>query len=203
MMRDRKNDRSLTCPNGHDNPADWQLCGECGTPLTSADSGRAWDPMNRAALAVTLIAATMIVGLAVTLAVIRGGVRPETGTAQAVTVAQWWSETHGDFTDLRDALGDARHVMGRRNREALESACKRMHEAAAVKLPAHLPAPDMELTNRIRAAAADAHEAAHMCLAVITGSINSYDGEFVSYIDQAETGLDDAQDTVNRYLTQS
>lgn len=203
MLWDKGDSRFRSCPNGHDNPAGWQLCGECGARLASAESARIWDRMDGAVLAVTLVAVVMIVGLAVTLVAVRGNERPGAATAPGVSVAQWWGQTHQDFTDLREALADARYVMGRRNPQALESACQRMHETAAVTLPAHLPAPDVELTSLIRAAASDAHEASHMCLSVVTGSINSYDGEFVSYIEQAEAGLGDAQDIVNRYLTQS
>ena len=35
----------LTCPNGHPNPADWEFCGEYGSPiLEAADSStsQAW-----------------------------------------------------------------------------------------------------------------------------------------------------------------
>ena len=68
-------------------------------------------------------------------------------------------------------------------------------------LPAHLPTPDPDLTGELTAATADAHAAAHMCLAVLAGSVNSYDGEFVADVDQANKHLTAAQELINKALT--
>ena len=76
-----------------------------------------------------------------------------------------------------------------------------MHDTAGVELQAHIPTPDPELTSELRAAAEDAHAAAHMCLSVMAGSINNYRGEFPADLDQAEKHLMAAHEIVNEALT--
>ncbi|STZ42023.1 acetyl-CoA synthetase [Mycolicibacterium gilvum] len=74
--------------------------------------------------------------------------------------------------------------------------------ADVVGYVAHLPAPDADLTAELEAVAADAHDAAHMCLAVLEQSLNSYDAEFTTRVDQADRHLKEAVAVVNRQLAQ-
>ena len=50
----------VNCPNGHTNPAGWELCGECGAPIDTVEpemstwyqtkwaiAGGAWPPFSR------------------------------------------------------------------------------------------------------------------------------------------------------------
>jgi hypothetical protein len=71
-----------------------------------------------------------------------------------------------------------------------------MHDAAAADLPAHLPAPTPELNSELTAALTDAHDASHMCMAVLEGSTNSYDGEFPVDLKQAEKHLAAAEELI-------
>ncbi len=48
------------------------------------------------------------------------------------------------------------------------------------------------------AAIQDLHNAAHMCLSVIAGSMNSYGGEFSSDLQQGEKHLDAALAIINK-----
>ncbi|MGP4057302.1 hypothetical protein ACTWP6_21210 [Mycobacterium sp. 4D054] len=75
-------------------------------------------------------------------------------------------------------------------------------QSESVGLVAHLPAPDADLTAELDAAATDAHDAAHMCLAVLKQTLNNYDAEFSTHIDQADRHLKAAVAIVNRSLTQ-
>jgi hypothetical protein len=80
----------------------------------------------------------------------------------------------------------------------LQKSCQDMHDAGAVDLRAHLPAPDADVTAEIDAAINDAHEASHMCLAAISGSLNSYAGEFDADLEQADKHLQAALAMINK-----
>lgn len=87
--------------------------------------------------------------------------------------------------------------------ETLQKACQQLHDAAGVHVPARLPTPDPQLTSELQAAAQDAHEASHMCLAAAAGSMNSYRGEFAADIAQADKHLAAAQEIVDQSVTTS
>jgi hypothetical protein len=89
------------------------------------------------------------------------------------------------------------------DRTAMQRACQQMHDAAAVDLQAHLPAPTQELTSELTAAATDAHDASHMCMSVLEGSMNSYDGEFPVDVKQAEKHLAAAEELISQAITTS
>ena len=80
----------------------------------------------------------------------------------------------------------------------IEDACQRMEDTADVKLRARLPSPDQDLTAELGAAIQDIHAAAHMCLSVIAGSMNSYGGEFASDLQQGDKHLDAALAIINK-----
>ncbi|MGQ9410045.1 MULTISPECIES: hypothetical protein [Mycolicibacterium] len=157
---------------------------------------------------------SVIVGFAIVVAVaVAFGViamvlagRPESpgtaGVPETVGLSRWWAGTHQHVTDLQKSLDDSKRALNRMDGPALESACQRMHDAAGVELAAHLPAPDADLTAELEAVAADAHDAAHMCLAVLAQSLNSYDAEFTTRVDQADRHLNEALAIVNRQLAQ-
>jgi hypothetical protein len=113
---------------------------------------------------------------------------------------QWWSAAHTHFDELQRAVGDTQEGLKRQDEAVLRISCQEMHDAGTVDLRAHLPAPNPDLTAELDAAINDAHEAAHMCLAAINGSLNNYAGEFAANLDQAERHLAAALAIVNKSL---
>jgi flagellar hook-basal body complex protein FliE len=191
-----------TCPNGHRNPRNQQLCRECDALIIPAKKRRLSDR------ALWIIVSTGVVA-AVVLATVLGVVathRTEPVTSSAPTTAgsvamqQWWSAAREHFDELQGALDASRGALERHDQPALEKSCQQMHDAGVVKLRAHLPAPDPDLTAELDAAINDAHDAAHMCLAAISGSLNNYFGEFAANLDQAEMHLKAALSLVNKSL---
>ena len=195
----------VNCPHGHPNPPHYEFCGECGAPIdTAAEELEAdkWYRMRWAIVGAGVLAVLVIVGAAVTLAATR---TEQTGsstkiTATAVQVQDWWADAQEDFTELQNALEDSQRAVDRFDGDGLEAACQRMHDAAAVDLPAHLPTPDPNLTSELTAATADAHTASHMCLSAVAGSENNYHGEFAANVEQAEKHLRKAQELINKAL---
>jgi hypothetical protein len=192
-----------TCPNGHRNPRNQQLCKECDALIISASptrslSDRAW----RVTISASVIAAVVLATVLGVIVTDRGA--SETGSAPTApersSIQQWWSATHEHFAALQGAVNDSRKALGHNDETALEKSCQDMHDAGAVGLRAHLPAPTADLTAEIDAAINDAHEAAHMCLAAASGSLNNYAGEFAANLDQAERHLEAALDIVNENL---
>lgn len=120
---------------------------------------------------------------------------------QRAELTEWWSTAQPHLTDLQTALDDSRQALRSMDGPALAAACQKMHDSAGVDIAAHLPAPDRDLTAELEAAAQDAHDAAHMCLAVLELTPNNYDAEFTSDIDQADRHLKAAVAIVDRSLT--
>lgn len=121
--------------------------------------------------------------------------------SRRTSLAQWWTEARPDVAALQAVLDESQSALHRGDAQALASACQVMHDVAAVRVPAHLPGPEKELGAQLGAAAADAHSAAHMCLAVIERTSNNYDAEFVSDLEQAGRQVKQAMSTVNDYLS--
>jgi hypothetical protein len=86
---------------------------------------------------------------------------------------------------------------------AMEAACQQMHDTAEIKLQAHMPSPDPDLTAEVRSVIEDAHQAAHICLAILQGSMASDGGQFQSYLDEVLKHLDGAQAIAVRTGTQA
>lgn len=172
-----------TCPKGHSNPSHWEFCNECGAPIDDSEdtsSAVLWLRSRRrglltAAGVAVVLAAT---GVGATLFVAANGDKAMSGNdpATASSVAHWWAESHGDVTGFQTALHDSQQAIAMQDAEALQKACQELHDAAGVHVPARLPTPDPQLTSELQAAAQDAHEASHMCLAAAAGSMNSYRG---------------------------
>lgn len=159
------------------------------------------DTITRWGIGIAVLGA--VVAGVVTLVVVAGGMRardvaPPPGQA---ALRDWWTTAEPAVTDLQAALYESQSALRRFDSRALTGACQRMHDAAAVDVPAQLPAPDRHLTAELDAAAEDAHSAAHMCLAVLDKSPNNYEGEFNSGLDQAEQQLRAVMVDVNRILT--
>lgn len=195
----------VECPQGHPNPAGWQLCGECGSPIEATpDLSR--DVWYRAKWAIVGASVLAVIALsAVIIAVmLRGGDgqagSPAEASADKATILEWWSQARAPVTDLQRSLDNAQRALATVDRTAMDEACRQMHDAAAVDLRAHLPAPTPELTSELEAADEDAHAAAHMCLSVLARSTNSYDGEFPVDVEQAAEHLLAAQELVRRAL---
>lgn len=195
----------VECPQGHPNPAGWQLCGECGSPIEATpDPSRdawyraKWAIAGASVLAVIAISAAIIAFMAT------GGDRqagpPAEASADKATILEWWSQARAPFGDLQRSLTDARRALATVDRTAMDEACRLMHDTAAVDLRAHLPAPTPDLASELEAATEDAHAAAHMCLSVLARSTNSYDGEFPVDVEQAEEHLLAAQELVRQAL---
>ncbi|MGX9791142.1 hypothetical protein [Mycobacterium sp. MMS18-G62] len=189
------------CPNGHSNPKDQQLCQECDALIISSpkrlSNHTLWIILSTSVVAAVLLAA--ILGVVVMR---RSGTQPpSTPTAGAnAMMQQWWSSAHEHFDELQSAVSDSQQALKRQDDATLQKSCQVLHDAGTVKLRAHLPAPDPDLTAELDAAINDAHDAAHMCLSAISGSQNNYAGEFVSNLDQAEMHLKAALDIVNKGL---
>ena len=190
------------CPNGHRNPRDQQLCEVCDALIVPTEkralSGRAW----WAIIAASVVAAVVLAAVLGVVVTHRGG--PETSSAPAnaenTAMQQWWSAARGHFDELQGAVADTREALERQDEAMLRSSCQDMHDAGAVDLRAHLPTPNADLTAEIDAAINDVHEAAHMCLAAASGSMNNYAGEFAANLDQAEKHLESALGIVNKKL---
>jgi hypothetical protein len=105
-------------------------------------------------------------------------------TTEITAMQRWWSPAHEHFDKLQGAVDDTREGLKRQDEVVLQKSCQDRHDAGAVDLRAHLPAPDSDLTAEIDAA--NAHEAAHMCLAAVSRSLNNYAGEFVANLNQAD-----------------
>lgn len=199
-----------TCPNGHSNPSHWEFCNECGAPIDDpegAGSAVSWPRSRRkgilAAGSIAAVLFVMGVGAAVLVAGHGEQTSPRRDPAAASAVAKWWAESHADVSGFRAALHDSQQAIAMQDAEALQKACQQLHDAAGVQVPARLPTPDPQLTSELQAAAQDAHEASHMCLAAAAGSMNSYRGEFAADIAQADKHLAAAQEIVDQSVTTS
>lgn len=191
----------VTCPNGHHNPPDFELCGECGAPMEEAAT--AWYRTNWALFAASVVVVLVVSVVAVAVGMNRDRAEPAAATpTEQQAVLQWWERAHTPVTKLRDSIADARHSIESLTPIGLEQACQRMHDFAGVDVHTYLPAPTPELTSELAAAAEDAHAAAHMCLSAAAGSKNAYDGEFMSSLEQAERQLVHAQEIINVTMLQ-
>lgn len=199
---DDENSAMVTCPQGHANPADWTSCGECGRPLGRPSGPRGWFTDARL-WAVFAGAMVVIVGVGVLVGYLLlrpDGSTDETDDRRAVLQA-WWITARPDVEDLRTALRDSQRAIQSWDSSGFDDACRRIHDAAAVGVPEHLPAPDAHISAELSAAAEDAHSASHMCLAVIAQSHNDYDGEFSAAVEQADQHLETARALVDLGIT--
>ncbi len=189
------------CPNGHRNPKNQQLCGQCDALIvppaaqrsTSGNAGRYVLPVS--------VATSVLLAAALGLSVADRAVREAPATDLHATTQHWWLAAHTPVDELRNVLLDTRSALQRQDAATLGTDCHKMHDAAVVRLRAQLPAPDPQLTAELDAAINDAHDAAHMCLAAIDGSQNNYGGEFRSALDQADRNLTAALVSVNNSLS--
>jgi hypothetical protein len=126
----------------------------------------------------------------------------EITVAKRDEIATWWSAAGNDVNELKSALADTEEAI-RDGGEAgdIRSGCLRMHDAAAVKVPSHLPSPDPTLTAELTAADQDAHAAAHMCLAILARSPNGYSAEFRSTSDESRKHVGAALALIEHALT--
>ncbi|MCV7300817.1 zinc ribbon domain-containing protein [Mycobacterium barrassiae] len=194
----------LECPHGHPNPDGWQLCGECGSPIEAPPepSDGVWYRTKWAIAGAIVVVAIVLSSAAITL-VVTGDRRADPSTPESAgqaAVLDWWAGAREPFVDLQRSLSKAQQALAHVDREAMDEACRQMHDSSAVDLRSHLPAPTPELTSELEAATEDAHAAAHMCMSVLARSSNSYDGEFPVDVEQAEMHLDAAQELVRQAL---
>ncbi|KUI33918.1 hypothetical protein AU195_07840 [Mycobacterium sp. IS-1496] len=195
-------DDSAACPEDHRDVTGF--CPTCGAPLDALSEpvGRRqrWHSVTRRGAVATIVAA--VVGVVALLAVVDAARTHDVVVAsEQAAVREWWSTAQSAVTDLQESLYDAESSLRRMNASGLASACQRMHDSAAVGVPAQLPSPDRDLTAELDAATEDAHSAAHMCLAVVANSPHNYEGEFTANLDQAEKQMRAAMALVNRILT--
>lgn len=154
---------------------------------------------------IAAVAATVAIVLTLAIAALvlasRADDPGEIAPVDRAALLDWWTAAEPHVVDLQDAVGDSQRALQRMDGPVLAAACQRMHDASAVEIPAHLPAPDRDVSAELSAATEDAHAAAHMCLSALGRSPNNYDIEFVSNLDQAGRHLRAAQEIVNRILT--
>jgi len=124
----------------------------------------------------------------------------EPATSSVTALQQWWTGALKDFTDMRNASEDVDHAFTRFGTGNLLAACQHIHDAAEVKMQSHLPSPNPALTAELHAAIEDFHSASHLCLATAAGSPTNYDGEFLSFMAQANRHMRAAQDMINKVL---
>lgn len=195
----------VTCANGHDNPREWDTCGECGAPLGETEGLLEWLGRPGHSTAIIAAAAALVAGLALVITTMPRSDDPATGVeAKQVAVQHWWSSAQLDvdeLDELDDSLDESERAIRRWDSIAFNDACQRIHDAAAVGVPAHLPAPDPQISAELSAAADDAHSASHMCLAAIAQTHNDYDGEFTAATEQAAMHLKAARVLVELRLT--
>ncbi|HJT93123.1 MAG TPA: hypothetical protein VJ777_14505 [Mycobacterium sp.] len=118
----------------------------------------------------------------------------------AAAIREWWAAAHEPFTELQESLNDLQRAVDSVDDSAMLDACQQLHDTADVELQSLLPTPDPALTSEIRAATKDAHTGAHMCLAVLAGSANSFAGDFMSNLDQAHRHMKAAEEIVDEAL---
>lgn len=190
------------CPNGHRNPKNQSLCGQCDaliippTAVQRSSRGSAWRYVLPVSVATSVLLATAL-GFTVT----EHAVREAPTTDLHTSTQHWWLVARTPVDELRNTLLDTRSALQRQDATMLSTSCHKLHDTAVVRLRAQLPAPDPELTAELGAAIDDAHDAAHMCLAAISGSENNYAGEFRSALDQADRDLTAALMAVNNSLS--
>ncbi|MFG1930673.1 hypothetical protein ACGFK1_08435 [Mycobacterium sp. NPDC048908] len=159
-------------------------------------SGRAWWAIVVASFSAVIVLAAVL-GVIVT-----HRSHPETASTPTTTadaaMQQWWSVAQEHFDALQSAVDDTRKGLANQDEAVLRKSCQDMHDAGAVDLRAHLPTPNPDLTAEIDAAINDAHEASHMCLAAISGSLNNYAGEFDADLEQADKHLQAALAMINK-----
>ncbi|AQA06696.1 hypothetical protein BVC93_25020 [Mycobacterium sp. MS1601] len=195
-------DDMAMCPNGHVNPADWDVCGECGESLEPTRGLLGW--LHSPAFWVALVAsAVALVGAGVLLghSASGPGQHVDDAAAKRAAVQQWWTSARSDVDELESALDDSQRAVRQWDSSAFNDACQRMHDAAAVGVPQHLPTPDPQISAELDAAAEDAHSASHMCLAALAQTRNNYDGEFIAATEQAETHVKEAKALIDLGLT--
>ncbi|AMO63127.1 Uncharacterised protein [Mycolicibacterium phlei] len=144
------------------------------------------------ALAGVGVIVALIAAAVVAVVLVRTESVPSQEEQARAETAQWWDGARGPVTRFRTALADTRDAMDTYDAEKLRQACQQMHDATAVDIRQHLPAPNPELTSNLEAAIEDGHQAAHMCLSAAAGSMNSYVGEFPATLEQAQRNLDNA-----------
>lgn len=192
----------MNCPEGHSNLPGFEFCGECGAPLEEdLPDAEVWYRAKWAIVGAAIVAVIVFAGVAVALAATRAHEppdSPEPTSERAAAIQDWWSGTSEHVEALQDALADTQLAIQQMDDSTLEATCRQMHDLAAVDLRSHLPSPDPNVTSELQAAAEDAHEAAHMCLAAAAGTVNSYVGEFAADLDQAQEHLTAAEDLIEK-----
>jgi hypothetical protein len=187
------------------NPSDGKSTGQAGVPLVPGSEPSTTEPRRRAKWFIgAALAIALFTGGAAGIAVANhprqiGSAGP--GTPSVTALQQWWASAEKDFTDMRDASDDVDQAFSHFRPGALAAACQHVNDAAEIEMQSRLPSPDRKLTAALNAAIENFHFAAHLCLAAVAGSPANYDGEFLSLMAEGNKHMREAQDIIDRMLT--
>lgn len=188
-----------------------QPCSVCGGPVLaepppSVDPSRRWyHSLWFFATAGVAAVIVLVVGV-LAFAATRDTSSPNaarSASSNAVAMQNWWAGAREDFEELESASDDLRQAIAELDRPGLSAGCQDIHDSAEVRLKAHLPTPDPDLTAEIAAAIEDFHDAVHLCMAVVAGSVNNHDGEFLAFITEADRHFRAARELITETLKEA
>ena len=170
------------------------------TPAAVAAKTR-WYRRWRVVGIASLLSALVVAGATISVLEAVRGHRAQTvapDTSHQAAILNWWAGAHNDFTALQGAVDDTRRAASRSDEAGVYSACQRMHDTAEVTLRSKMPTPDAMLTAEVQSMIEDFHVASHLCMSEMSGSSNSWSGEYKAYVDEALRQMHAAQEIVNK-----
>lgn len=176
-----------------------QFCSACGAPISAPRGTRPWHRSSWliALLVTAVLAVGIVTAILATLPHAQVPSNAPTGSANPA-IQRWWSAAQEHFTELQRAVDNTRNSARTGDLAGLRDACGQLDEAGAVKLQAHLPTPDPDLTTEIQAMINEYRDASHMCVSILDGSNQDYSGEIKADMDAAAQHMQEALDVINQ-----